>query len=970
MSDISQYFFSGLSVGCIYAVVALGLVIVANVTGVYNFATGEYVMLGGMVTAVTSTAGWSLPLATLTAMVVVAAVAVLQERLTVAPVRGKIGPLGLVIASLGVGVMIRGAALLIWKEDPRTAQPYEGGIFHFLGADLANQVKWVYLATGLALVGFTLLFTHTSLGRAMRACAINPVAARLTGIRLGTMSVAAFALSGALCGLIAAVSASQVLVKWDAGITIGLVGFIAAALAGFQSPARAVLAGLALGVLEALAAGLISADYRQAIVYATLIVYLVGRDLYGENGFIRRAIKSRTASAAGSVDAPELRQEIQERVHAVEAYVRSHSQLEDERPGFVQRHVTRFRTEPKAWLVLLPPIFFVLAWLWPSSTSDVGSLDTGVFILLGAMTATGLGLVMGLASQFSLGQAAFVLLSGYTAAILTADHGWNPMAALVVAVIASVVIGTIVGWLTLRLEGLNLALATLAILVIMLVFVAQQESVTHGNQGVQGVSGLDIFGWKIIEPGSYFRFCLVVLAAILLLTRNIWYSRMGRTLKAIGIDREAAESIGLSAWTLKLRIFVLSSFFAGIAGVLWTYYLQYASPDSWDVNLAINLVTYVIVGGVLSPYGGLIGAVVVGYLQYYFRQHVGSSTGGTSSTWEVFLSGALIVFFVLVFRDGLAAIPSRIIDGVQRQLGRSRRTVAVATPSGPALAAEAAITPAGGIAALPTNGNGTRLEPLRDEKPLVVVDGLTKRFGNLIAVNDLSFALRPGYVTALIGPNGAGKSTVINMLSGTQLPTSGAVGLMGRPVVGLQPREIAELGLARTFQTPRLFEGMTLLETVMLARDRYGSRFWMIGGALRTPRARRDERESREQALSWLAYVGLAEDADVPATSLPVGKQRMAEVARALAAEPTVLLLDEPAAGLDGAETRAMGQLIRTLGDAGMAVLLVEHDMGMVMSIADHLVVIEEGKKISEGTPHEVGNDETVVNAYLGVVHA
>jgi ABC-type branched-subunit amino acid transport system ATPase component len=163
---------------------------------------------------------------------------------------------------------------------------------------------------------------------------------------------------------------------------------------------------------------------------------------------------------------------------------------------------------------------------------------------------------------------------------------------------------------------------------------------------------------------------------------------------------------------------------------------------------------------------------------------------------------------------------------------------------------------------------------------------------------------------------------------------------------------------------------MTVLETVMLARDRYGSRAWLTGAALRTPRALRDEVESREQALAWLTYLGLADEAESPATSLTTGKQRMAELARALATEPTVLLLDEPAAGLDGAETRALAQTIRTIADAGIAVLLVEHDMGMVMSIADHIVVLEEGKKISEGSPGHVGRDQTVIDAYLGVVHA
>jgi ABC-type branched-subunit amino acid transport system ATPase component len=417
---------------------------------------------------------------------------------------------------------------------------------------------------------------------------------------------------------------------------------------------------------------------------------------------------------------------------------------------------------------------------------------------------------------------------------------------------------------------------------------------------------------------------------------------------------------------------VLSAAMAGISGVLWTYYLQYASPDSWGVKLTIDLVTYVIVGGVISPFGAAVGAVVVGSAQYWVRQNVGGSIGGESSTWEIVLSGVLLIFFILVFRRGLVSIPGMIAARLQRgRAGRAPRE-APAADSVAAAVAGAPRGPADGAATMPVGANGTEraIEPLRSETPLVVVDGLTKRFGNLIAVNGVSFELRPGYITAMIGPNGAGKSTVINMLAGTLLPSDGAVGIMGRPVVGLRSQDIAQLGLARTFQTPRLFEGMTVLETVMLARDRYGSRRWLTGAALRTPRALRDELESREQALAWLAFVGLADDADIPATSLTTGKQRMAELARALATEPTVLLLDEPAAGLDGAETRALAQMIRNIADAGIAVLLVEHDMGMVMSIADHVVVLEEGKKISEGSPDEVGSDKTVIDAYLGVVHA
>ena len=948
MHDLSQYVLSGLSVGCIYAFVALGLVVVAQVTGVFNFATGEYVMVGGMIVAVTTAAGWPLALAVVASTVGVAAVALAQERVTVAPVRGTLGPLGMVIASLGVGVLLRGIVLLVWEEDTRSAPPFQEGTFNLLGASLGNQVKWVYLVTAVAMIGVTLLFTRTDLGRAMRACAINPIAARLTGIRLGTMSMAAFGLAGLLCGLIAAVSSSLTVIRWDAGITIGLVGFIAAALAGFDNPIRAVLAGLALGVVEAVAAGMISSEYRQAIVYGTLIVYLLARDFYGQEGIVSRLLKSRRAAAAGSADAPELRERIRERVHAVESRVRARAV----RPSL------RGRLSP---LMALPPILLVLAWFYPTTTTDIGQLDAAVLIVIAAISATGLGLVMGLAAQFSLGQAAFMLVSGYTAAILTADHGWNPLLALVVAVAASTAIGLVVGWMTLRLEGLNLALATLAILVIALVFVAQQESLTHGSAGVQNVPGLTLFGTTIEEPDGYFRLCLVVLAVMLLIARNLWKSRMGRALRAIGLDQEAAESVGLNAWTLKLRVFVLGAAMAGVAGVLTTYYVRYAAPNSWDVGLAINLVAYVIVGGVISPYGAALGAVVVGGLQFYAQQNIGSSDGGDASAWNVVISGGLLIVFVLLFKQGLVAIPRMVVD----RLGRVRRGSTTGAQPDVEARPDPSLGQLDGV-----NGHSAPVEPLRAETPLVAVDGLTKRFGSLAAVSHVSFTLRPGYVTALIGPNGAGKSTVINVLSGALLPSEGAVGILGRPLVGLPPHKIAQLGLVRTFQTPRLFDGMTLLETVMLARDRHGSGRWLIDGGLHTPRGTRDERESREQALAWLAYVGLNEDADVPATTLPVGKQRMAEVARALATEPTVLLLDEPAAGLDGAETKALGRSIRTLGDAGIAVLLVEHDMSMVMSVADHVVVLEEGRKIAEGTPGEVGSDRRVIDAYLGVVPA
>jgi branched-chain amino acid transport system permease protein len=631
MNALAQYVLSGLSSGCLYALVAMSLVLIARVTAVYNFAQGDYVMVSGMVLISAAHAGVPLPLAVLASVVVVAGIAFFQERLTVAPVAGKMSPLGLAVITLGVGVLIRGAALLIWGHEPRSAEPFTPGTFGLAGARLDNQTLWTWATTLVLLLGVTYLFQWTAIGKAMRACAANPTAARLLGIRTARMSTLAFVLAGALTGLAGAVVVPLSTVGWDTGVTVGLIGFIAAAVANFQHLGRAVAVGLALGVIQNLAAGELPSGYRDVFVYGVLLVYLLARDLAGEDGVVRRWQLARTSR----------------RVARAKPTVNLRRQPLTHKPAVEQPR--GFRLGALSPLLLLG-LLAILPFMLPVGGQ---AMSAAILVVLAAIGATGLVLVMGLAGLFNLGVAAFYLTAGYAVAILTVTYGWTPLMAIVVGTALSAVMGAFVGALTLRLQGFNFAIATLAIHFMLIVWASQADELTGGSLGLVGIPPLTVFGWDLSVQANFYWAALIALGGCLLLARNLTQSRVGRALRAIGAEEDGARALALNVYRLKLLVFVVGAGMAGLGGGLWACYVQLATPSTWDFNLTITLVTFAIVGGLGSVYGGLIGAIVVGGIQYLIRAQT-TTLASDSSNYEVILNGAFLIVFLLIFRDGLA----------------------------------------------------------------------------------------------------------------------------------------------------------------------------------------------------------------------------------------------------------------------------------------------------------------------------
>ncbi len=599
-------------------------------------------------------------------------------------------------------------------------------------------------------------------------------------------------------------------------------------------------------------------------------------------------------------------------------------------------------------------LLIALPWLLPPFYSNLLC-----FIAIYGGVATGLILLTGYAGLVSLGQGAFYGIGAYGAVVLAGSYGVDPWLSLLLGTLLAAAAGYLVGLPILRLSGHYLALATLAWGIIATILFTQLASLTGGPNGFTNVPVLRLLGLDFIDPSRFYYLTLAFAALAVLALASLIRSRAGRAVRAMRSSEAAAASIGMEVGRLKLQVFVLAAALAGLGGALFAYFIAFVSPSAFDLGASIRLLTMAMIGGA-HPLGGVLGAAVVTLLDDVL-QNVIPNASGQAGLVQVIAYGAILVGLMLASPRGLEPLLARL----WRVRFRSAPAAAAAasgptapiptpTPSGLTASELAEPEPAEREAAAPE-----RSQPRSGA--LLEVRELGRSFGGLQAVDGLGFQLRSGEILGLIGPNGAGKTTAFNVISGLLPPSDGRVLLGGDDVTGLPAQRMARRGLTRTFQNTALFD-MSVLENVMAGCYTH-TRGGVWAGVLGLGRA--DEARAEREARAALGRVGLTE-LDVRAPSLPVGKQRLLEVARSLAMRPALLLLDEPAAGLRYAEKRELATLLSALRDEGLAILLVEHDMDLVMGVADRIVVMNYGRMLTEGSPEQVRQDPDVIAAYLG----
>ena len=921
MTSVLLYAVLGLGAGSAYALIAQGLILVHRASGVVNFAQGAVAMFTAyFYTWLTNHGLANLP-AALVAIAGAGVLGAVVQQFVMKPL-GRAPLLAKLVAALGVVLVLEALAGIVFGYDLETAPALlPANTVHVFGADVGlDRIILFVIAIALA-AALSFFARRTTMGSLLRAASDSEQGLAILGYSQNAVSTSAWVAGSMLAGFAGIVIAPITSLSVTTIILLIIPALAVTLLAGFTSFWVATIFGLLLGVLQSEIAGYWTfpsptiEGMQDAAPFLLIIIVMVLRG---------RAIPGRATIALG-------------------------------RPPLAPP--ARAKPAVLAGVVVLTVVLTYVA-----SNNYQTAISIG---LISAIVALSLVVLTGYVGQISLAQMTFAGLGAYFCSRIV-DVGIAFPFSIIVAGLATGIGGVILGLPALRVRGVNLAVITLGAAVAVDSLVFNDANLTGGYSGIS-IQSPSVFGYSldgIIHPFRYAMVCLVVLIACVAGVAWLRRSRLGLMMLAVRDNERAAAAEAVNTVRTKLVAFGLSAFMAGVAGGLFAYLYGHLSFDSFAPLASVTFVTTAYIGGI----GSIAGAVIAGLISAGGPVFELFANSGSVGRYQTLIAGAGVVLTAVLNPDGVAPEFNKNYKALVARWRRDRATPAPVAPAVAGPAAEPAPSSVAALAAERRKPDGpvpahtvlanTMLAHTvlantgRNTAPLLDARGIRVAFGSVVAVDAVDLTVRPGSLVGLIGPNGAGKTTFIDAVCGF-VPAGGSVRFNGQPVEHRPAHERARLGLRRTFQTTELFEDLTIRENLIVP-----ARAHAPGG---------DGQASNDFSVEEiLRLLGLQDKAECLPRELSSGEAKLAGLARALRGEPKLLLLDEPAAGLDSQESRELGRRLRSLLDLGISMVLVDHDLELVMGVCDQVVVLDRGRLLAAGPPETVRRDPAVRAAYIG----